>query len=152
MRRVQKERTDPAFMVAVLQEAEECVLGLTGPDGPYVVPVNFVYIDGKLYFHCAQEGHKLDLLQADPRVAFTVYTGVEVLPDVSSTAYRSVCGNGRGVILEDREEKRAALDAIARRFMADCPLPTPDAAVDSVAVVRVDIEVLTGKCSTGPGA
>jgi len=25
-------------------------------------PLNFIFVDGKIYFHCAKEGHKLDAI------------------------------------------------------------------------------------------
>ena len=57
----------------VLREAPRGVLAVHGEDGyPYAFPMDFVYIDGKLYFHCAQEGHKIDALNADDRVSFCV--------------------------------------------------------------------------------
>ena len=57
----------------VLKEAPRGVLAVHGEDGyPYAFPMDFVYLDGKLYFHCAKEGHKLDALAADDRVSFCV--------------------------------------------------------------------------------
>lgn len=147
MRKTERERTEPAFMAAVLEEAEDCVLSMMSPEGPYAVPVNYVHLDDKLYIHCAPEGRKLDLIRADARVAFTTYVGVRILRKQSSTAYRSVCGTGLAVIVEDREEKRTALDAIGRRYKAGCPVPTPDSSVDRTCVIRVDIRTLSGKCA-----
>ena len=57
----------------VLNQAPRGVLAVHGEDGyPYAFPMDFVYLDGKVYFHCAQEGHKLDALAADDRVSFCV--------------------------------------------------------------------------------
>ena len=57
----------------VLREAPRGVLAVHGEDGyPYAFPMDFVYLDGKLYFHCAKEGHKLDALATDDRVSFCV--------------------------------------------------------------------------------
>ena len=48
-------------------------LSVIGDGGyPYTVPINFVFEDGKLYFHCAKEGHKLDALRACDKACFTV--------------------------------------------------------------------------------
>ena len=35
--------------------------------------MDYIYKDGKIYFHCAREGHKIDALKADDRVSFCVY-------------------------------------------------------------------------------
>lgn len=147
MRRKEKERTDSAFMTDVLLEADDCSLAMTGADGPYVIPVNYVYIDNKLYIHCALSGRKLEMIADDPRVAFTAYAGARILREENSTEYRCVCGFGRAVLVQDMEEKRRALDAIAIRYRASCPAPTPDSAVLRTGVIRVDIESMTGKCS-----
>ena len=54
------------------REAWGC-LGLCTPEGaPYVVPVNYAYVEGKILFHCALEGQKLDCIRANPNVCFTV--------------------------------------------------------------------------------
>ena len=57
----------------VLHQAPRGVLAVHGEDGyPYAFPMDFVYLDGKLYFHCAKEGHKLDAIAADERASFCV--------------------------------------------------------------------------------
>ena len=59
--------------VALLQSAPRGILSVTGENGyPYGLPINFVFHEGKLYFHCAREGHKLDAIRADDKVCFTV--------------------------------------------------------------------------------
>ena len=58
---------------AVLDRALSGVLALSGDDGyPYAVPISYVYDGGKLYFHCAKSGHKLDALQRNPKASFCV--------------------------------------------------------------------------------
>ena len=57
----------------VLHQAPRGVLAVHGEEGyPYAFPMDFIYLDGKLYFHCAKEGHKIDALAADDRVSFCV--------------------------------------------------------------------------------
>ncbi|MBE6898965.1 MAG: 5-nitroimidazole antibiotic resistance protein, partial [Ruminococcaceae bacterium] len=47
--------------VTILESASSGVLAVLGDEGyPYTVPLSYVYREGKLYFHCASEGHKLD--------------------------------------------------------------------------------------------
>lgn len=48
-------------------------VGVHGEDGyPYAFPMNYIYLDGKIYFHCAKTGHKLDALSSDDKVSFCV--------------------------------------------------------------------------------
>lgn len=58
---------------AILQRGETCVLALAGDDGyPYAVPVNYCYAQGKVFIHCAKEGHKMDAVRRDPKASLTV--------------------------------------------------------------------------------
>lgn len=57
--------------IRILKEGTSGVLALHGDDGyPYAVPISYVYDDGKLYFHGAKSGHKLDALRSYPKASF----------------------------------------------------------------------------------
>ena len=46
----------------ILNKCTSGVLSVIGDDGyPYGVPVSYAYSDGKIFFHCAKEGHKVDV-------------------------------------------------------------------------------------------
>ena len=60
---------------STLQALENGLYGMLatcGADGPYAVPVNYVFSGGCIYFHCARAGEKLDNLAFDNRACFTV--------------------------------------------------------------------------------
>ena len=59
-------------MEQILQEEVLGYLGLEGDGQPYVVPLNYAYAAGKILFHCALTGRKLDAIRRNPRVCFTV--------------------------------------------------------------------------------
>ena len=62
MRRNRQQLTD-AESVAILERNTHGVLAVCGDDGyPYAVPLNHFMMDGRVYFHCAVEGHKLDAI------------------------------------------------------------------------------------------
>ena len=50
------------------------VLAMTVDDQRYALPLNHAYKDGRLYFHCANAGRKLDAIRANPNVAYVVNT------------------------------------------------------------------------------
>lgn len=50
------------------------VLVMSRGDEPYAVPMNHSFFEGRLYFHCAPEGMKLDFLRANPKVVYVVTT------------------------------------------------------------------------------
>ncbi len=71
-----KQEISPEECVELLMKESRGVLAVHGDDGyPYAVPLNFYYDgeSGKIYFHGAREGHKVDALSRDPKACFTVY-------------------------------------------------------------------------------
>lgn len=134
---------------ALLRRATSGVLSLHGDDGyPYGVPVSHVYQDGHIWFHCAVEGHKLDAIQACPKVCFTVVTGDEPWPEKFTTRYESAIAFGTARILTDPAEKMAAMDRLLDKF---CPGLMEEgrkqmvASMDHTCLVEITVEHLTGK-------
>lgn len=148
MRRADRERADAAFFDEVFAAAEVLFLAFSNGDFPYCLPVNFARDSQHLYIHCAQEGLKIDCVRRDARVAFSCAVDITIDREHSSTYYKSICGLGHARMVEDVEEKRHALDCIGERYGARCPRPTPEAAARRVAVLRIDIQSLTGKACT----
>lgn len=86
---------------------------------PYAVPVNYVYEDGKLWFHGAKSGHKLDPIRRDPKVSFCVVKTDRLVPEMLTTYFRSVIAFGKVRILEDPEEVFAAIRKLGLRLNPD---------------------------------
>lgn len=145
MRRKDRECNDPHFFDQVFSHAPEIFLALNNGDYPYILPLNFARSGSVVYFHSAREGAKLDLIRANGNAAFSLACDVVVDPENSTTCYKSICGRGKARIVEDRDEKRAALDLLALRYCALCQRPAPDADLNRVAIIRLDIESMTGK-------
>jgi nitroimidazol reductase NimA-like FMN-containing flavoprotein (pyridoxamine 5'-phosphate oxidase superfamily) len=153
MRRKEREMCEPAFMHSVLADARHMCLAVNAGGTPYIVAVNHVFHKSALWFHCAAEGRKLNLLRADPRLGF--FAAVDIVQDGTTTRYRSVYGTGRAEIVGDAALKRDILKVIAGRFEAPCRFPVPAEELDATTVVRIEIETLTGKYSRrgeGPNA
>lgn len=71
--RRKKQQLSEADCINVLINAPRGVLALYGEDGyPYAFPMNHLYLDNKLYFHSAMEGHKLDALMLNDKISFCV--------------------------------------------------------------------------------
>jgi len=150
VRRADREVTDESELASILERATVCRLGMCADDVPYVVPLNFGHVDGRLYFHSATEGKKLDILRRNKKVCFEVDVDTEVVPAQSPCGwgmrYASVIGFGTASIVEDPEGKRSALDIIMAHYGgqgADYPEPM----LRKVTIIRVDIENMTGKRS-----
>lgn len=143
--------TDRKEMESLLQEALVGCLATVGPDGsPYITPLNFVYHQGKIYFHCAFEGRKIDNIRANPRVCFEVHELIKIVQSQRAcdfgTRYRSVLVFGRARSLSDVDEKVAVLTALAEKYAGGQAVepPTPEKA-KGTEVIEITIEEMTGK-------
>ncbi|NJD04112.1 MAG: hypothetical protein FIA99_16290 [Ruminiclostridium sp.] len=79
MRRKYKEITDKQLINDILSKAEIIRLAMIDNGNPYLVAMNYAYIDGCLYMHSAKEGRKIDILSKNNKVAFQTDTGVELV-------------------------------------------------------------------------
>jgi hypothetical protein len=136
-------------MESLLREEEIGYLGMSLDGQPYVVPLNYHYSDGKIYFHCALEGKKFDFMKGNPRVCFTVGRQLADVRDhgggnLCHVDSDSVICYGRARMIEDLGERGKALDAFNRRFRpgaAEVPLER----VKSCAMVEISISEMTGR-------
>ena len=79
LRRPDKEMKDRAEVEKALREAEVGRLGTSVDGQPYVVPLSFAYHDGKIVFHGAKIGKKMENIARNPEVCFEVDTS-EIIP------------------------------------------------------------------------
>ncbi len=92
--------------IGILQKATSGTLALLGDNGyPYAVPISYVYSEGKLYFHSALTGHKVDAIKSHDKASFCVIDNDDVKPHEYTTYFRSVIAFGRIHIIEDEVEK-----------------------------------------------
>lgn len=135
---------------AVLRRGTSGVLAVTGDGGwPYAVPLSYAYAEGKLLFHCAKEGHKLDALRRDGRASFCVIDQDQVIPEKYTTAYRSVIAFGTVRILEDGAELREAAEVLGRRYYPGGTAEELEAEVSGtmarLRALEMTVEHITGK-------
>ena len=137
----------------LLERGEYGMLALCGdPETgiwPYAVPLSYVLMDGAVYFHCAKEGRKMDLLARNNRVCFTVVGDTQpVYIKDFSTYYESVMVFGHAAPVEDEEEKYRALFQLAEKYLPD-HMDKADGdirhAFSRTAVFRISLERVTGK-------
>ena len=160
--------------IEILQKSTAGTLALLGDnDYPYAVPISYVYADGKLYFHSALSGHKVDairkcdkaavereqhqaclgsaeLAQARPGVkaSFCVIDQDEVHPEKYTTFYRSVIAFGRIHIIEDEAEKQETARMLGNRYnpnQEEALQEELEKGLSRMLMIRFDIEHLTGK-------
>lgn len=131
---------------SILEKAQFGYLATSFPDGaPYVVPVNHIYLDGYIVFHCAREGQKLDNLLANPSVCYAVTTHNRLMPEKTTTEYQSAVAFGTAEIVTEPALKKALLTGLMTRLAPGVPFSCDDAGIERTAVVRIKVDRVTGK-------
>jgi nitroimidazol reductase NimA-like FMN-containing flavoprotein (pyridoxamine 5'-phosphate oxidase superfamily) len=128
---------------------------------PQVIPMNFVYFDGAVYMHSHPFGEKLDNIRRNPSVGFEVDRHVCFLPSYyfhptdasqADTLYISVVIKGRAEIVQDKEEKARALNALMEKYQKEGRYEALDAempVVEEVAIIKVVPADMRGKYKIG---
>lgn len=102
--------------IQILRATTSGVLSLCGENmQPYGVPLSHVYDNGRLYFHSALSGHKVDLIKQNSNANFTVIAKDEIHPETYTTYFQSVITFGKIRIVENETEKQRILEILGRR-------------------------------------
>jgi nitroimidazol reductase NimA-like FMN-containing flavoprotein (pyridoxamine 5'-phosphate oxidase superfamily) len=136
-------------MEKILREERVGFLGLSVNGTPYVIPLNYGYIEGKILFHCGLKGQKLDWIRANPQVCFTVgRQSGEVCPHPCGpycpTDTDSVICYGIARIIEDMEERWRVMNVFNRCFQPNArEISKKD--VSKCFAVEIEITKMTGR-------
>ena len=152
MTKRERQITDPEQILRILQEAKVLHLGMAVDNEPYVVPMNYGFaFEGEklaLYLHSAVRGKKLELLQKNPNVFFSI--DCDRIPFEGKVAcqygmsYSSVMGKGEASIVEDPQEKLLGMKALMKTQTGKDFAFEPRW-LDIVTVIRVDVSAYTAK-------
>lgn len=155
MRKTDRQR-DEQWAFDVFDKAPYITLSLTREDGsPYGVPLSIVRSDDKVfYFHCADEGEKLDCIASNPVVSLSAVSKCRPVYEEEKNNftehYHSAIARGRAEIVTDREEKILALRLICERFLPRYMEHFEEAitrSLDRTTIVRINLtEPAVGKC------
>ena len=150
MRRANRAIPDEAAKL-LLKQSRRGVLAVNGDDGyPYAIPVNYFYEEtaGKIYFHGAKAGQKVDALKKSDKVCFTVYGNEHTVPGEEWAPYvQSTVVFGRCHLIADAAITEARVRELAWKYY-----PGPEEveaeiakALQGVQLYEITIEHLTGK-------
>jgi nitroimidazol reductase NimA-like FMN-containing flavoprotein (pyridoxamine 5'-phosphate oxidase superfamily) len=134
----------------IINEAQVCYLGMAEGDHPYVLPMNFAYDGGILYLHAAPEGHKLEVLKANPRVCINFNTGNEIFHRHKEVGcswgmkFKSVNAFGKAVFIDDYAEKYRVMQLFMIKYSGES-YEFSEPSIRNVAIIRIDAEKMTGK-------
>lgn len=147
MRRADCQTTQEQAM-KILEQCEYLSIAMLNEDGsPYNVIVNGIYDQGKIYFHSANEGQKLDCIRHDPRVCVTGFSGAMTDSPNATTRYASVVVYGKAKILEDRDRKIAVIrkKSVEHNVTEEKIRSNLETYFDVMTIVEIEIEEITGK-------
>ena len=132
----------------LLAECEYGILATVDKDGqPYGVPLNYVYNDNSIFFHCARIGHKLENIEHNPKVSFSVVGKTKVLPEEFATEYESAVAFGKASEVLGEEKERVLLwllEKYSSEFITEGKRYIEDKGKAS-RVIKITIDHLSGK-------
>ncbi|MEA4973818.1 MAG: pyridoxamine 5'-phosphate oxidase family protein [Candidatus Metalachnospira sp.] len=148
MRRTDRKTTEKEA-VEILTKCSYGILSTISDSGyPYGVPVNYIYDNGCIYFHCAANvGHKLKNIETNPNVCFTVVGKETVIPNMFTTSYESVVIFGKAEKISGAE-KQTALEHIIEKYsfaFKEAGLKYISEAFDTTDIAKITPEQITGK-------
>jgi len=152
MRKSQNEIHNQDEMINIINECDVVHIGMSVDNVPYIVPLNFGFVNNTFYFHGDKEGRKMDMIKANPKVCFELDTD-HVLIGESDRAcdwtmkYASIMGNGTMVIVEDWVEKREALNILMKQYGGESDYSYSDKMLERIGIMKLLVEEMTGKKS-----
>lgn len=134
-------------VMELLKNGEYGILSTVGGDGyPYGIPVNYVYTENKIGFHCAPDaGHKLENIKFNSRVCFTVVGDTEILPSKFSTKYESAVVFGT---VHEAEDKKKILELLVDKYSSQFKkegMEYISRSAGKTGVYVIEIEHVTGE-------
>ena len=144
--------TDKQIINGVLDKAEYGTLAVCNENKPYAVPLNFVRIEENIYFHGALKNKKMQMLEQNPHVSFSVVESYSIIASFFSSSdglacpathfFKSVSIDGVAEVVENREEKAMMFEAMMQKLQPEGGYkPFNDEAYDqalkATAVVKI---------------
>jgi uncharacterized protein len=157
MRRSDKEVTEIEELEKIIEKADVCRIAFADNNTPYIVTMNFGYTrhpEHRLFFHCAKEGKKIEMIRKNNYVCFEMDTdhliyGNEVRDTREGCnwgmQYRSVVGYGNISVLTEKEAKIKGLDCIMKHYGDEDEYFYNEKVLANTTVLRLDITAITGK-------
>lgn len=143
-----KQQLERAACEEILATGKRGVLAVLGDEGyPYAVPLNYSYRDGRIYFHGAVEGHKLDAIDTCDKCSFCVLSEPEEHEGAWWLSFRSVICFGRIRRVDDPDRKRAILWDLGSKYFPSMEGEREhiERTLARVAILELEIEHMSGK-------
>jgi hypothetical protein len=151
LRRIDKEIEDKKKLVRVFKETKFITIAMIKDGRPYLVSLSHGYDEEEncLYFHCANEGKKLDYLRATPIIWGQALMDYGYQKGECTHNYVTVMFEGKVKFLEKLAEKKEAFRIMINQLEPD-PEPLLEKFLNSdgikdTIVCKIEIDHATGK-------
>jgi nitroimidazol reductase NimA-like FMN-containing flavoprotein (pyridoxamine 5'-phosphate oxidase superfamily) len=152
MRKKELQVTELSEIEDILGKAEVCRISFADNNIPYIVTLNFGYSGNpvsRLFFHCAPEGRKLEMMKKNNYVCFEADTDHMIerreKPCKWSMHYRSVVGYGRISAVSDAGTRKEGMNSIMKHYGGGTDPVYDDAVFARTVILMLEIEEMTGK-------
>jgi uncharacterized protein len=151
MRRHEKSISETDIIEDIIRRSDVCRIALSNENIPYIVAMNFGYCSSPsvLYFHCANEGRKLEMIKQNSLVCFEMDTDHKIYTGKKGCdwgmRYSSVVGYGNITIISEEEAKKEGLDFIMRHYGGENEYNYNEETLKKTTLLRLDITEMSGK-------
>ena len=152
MRRKDRQIKDINEIESIISSSDVCRVAFADNNTPYIVTMNFGYSGGDhpcLYFHCATEGRKMDMIKKNNYVCFEMDTDHRLYKGIKGCdwgmKYSSIVGYGNISVTAEMEEKRKGLNYIMKHYAGSSDFSYDTIELEKMVVLRLDIREMTGK-------
>ena len=152
MRKKDREIKDTKELEEILQKADVCRIAFAVDGIPYIVTMNFGHVWKDrltLYFHCAKEGKKLELLKRNSTVCFEMDIDHQLVEAANACdwgmKYRSIVGLGLLEKVEEETEKKKGLDCIMDHYGFNGKKEYDEKVLNTTEILKLTVTEFTGK-------
>lgn len=146
-----KTLDNPRDILDIIQNCDVCYVSMVDQDNkPYVIPMNFGFVDNTILLHSSKQGKKIEILKNQPEVCIVFSTDHQLRwqnEDVAcswSMKYRSVLAYGKVEFIDTIAEK----ESIFRQFMKNYSpkeFKFSKPSLEEVQVMKVPIDKIEGR-------
>ena len=156
MRHPERELKNRETIIAILERSPVGRIATVNQKGfPVIKPVNFLYLDGRIYFHSSTKGEKIEDIQRGSPVCFEVDEPVSYVVASPSACqasyyYRSILIKGKAAFVKDRNKKGKILDRMIDKYQPERnDGEMPEEILEKTSVIEILVDEITGKENLG---
>ena len=151
MRRKEKAITDNKIIEELMNKGRYITISMSKNDVPYIVTLSYGYDNAQnaLYFHCANEGQKIDYIKFNPNICGIIIED-NGYSEGCTQEYRSLIVRGTIEIVDNIQEKKHAFDILLSHLEKDPNVMKEkyfkdDEKYNKTGILKLDITEITGK-------